>query len=94
MSTLPGLDAKKAWLPITPRLRNWRSEMSPQEIERFEAAAGDFLDELGYPRAVPHPRPESLDYASKIRALLARDPNWIDYFGARSANEPYERFVA
>jgi hypothetical protein len=44
----PGLDAKKAWRPVTPGLRNWRSEMSVEALARFEAAAGGLLDELGY----------------------------------------------
>lgn len=46
----PGLDAKKAWLPITPGLRNWRTELEAGDIELFEAAAGGLLEELGYPR--------------------------------------------
>ncbi len=52
--------------------------MPAEDVERFEAAAGDLLGELGYPRAVPHPRPEALERASRIRGLLARDPRWID----------------
>jgi hypothetical protein len=54
----PGLGAKAAWLPITPGLRDWRGQMPPGQLERFEAAAGDLLNELGYPRAYPRPRPE------------------------------------
>ena len=53
----PGLDAKSAWRPVTSGLRSWRTEMAPADVERFEAAAGDLLDELGYPRAVPDPAP-------------------------------------
>ena len=45
----PGLESKKAWLPATKGLRNWRSEMPPNDVERFETAAGDLLEELGYP---------------------------------------------
>ncbi len=75
--TDPGLDAKHAWLPITPGLRNWRSQMPTEDVERFEAAAGGLLDELGYPRAVPRCRPENLNRASRIRYLLAQDPQWI-----------------
>jgi Sulfotransferase family len=37
-------------LPITAGLRDWRHEMSPADAERFEASAGELLDELGYPR--------------------------------------------
>jgi Sulfotransferase family len=64
----PRLDAKSAWRPITPGLRDWRTEMRPADVERFEAVAGDLLDELGYPRRAPQPSP----IASR-RAGLARD---------------------
>lgn len=63
----PGLNANRAWLPITPGLRDWRTQMPAEDIERFEAAAGDLLDELGYARAVPYPRPETLRPISSIR---------------------------
>jgi hypothetical protein len=82
--TGPGLDAKRAWLPITPGLRNWRAQMSAEDVDRFESAAGELLDELGYPRAVPELRPEDLEHASRIRTLLARDAKWIDRFGEGS----------
>ena len=35
--------------PPTPNLRDWRSELSPQQVRRFSALAGDLLAELGYP---------------------------------------------
>ncbi len=61
-----GLDAKRAWRPITPGLRDWRTQMPLDDIERFEAAAGDLLDELGYPRAVPDLPQEKLEDATRI----------------------------
>jgi sulfotransferase family protein len=75
--TDPALSAKRAWRPLTPGLRDWRTQMSAEEVERFEAAACELLDELGYPRVVPRQRPESLERASRIRNLLAQDSNWI-----------------
>jgi hypothetical protein len=69
----PGLDAKKAWHPITPGLRDWRSQMTLDDIERFEAAVGDLLDELGYPRAVPDPPGEMMENASRIRNSFRQD---------------------
>ena len=69
--TEPGLDAKKAWLPITPGLRNWRTQMSPEDVERFEAAAGELLDDLGYPRAFPRPSPQCLEHAERLREAIA-----------------------
>ena len=83
--TVPPSDAKHAWLPsagdksefrlrpITAGLRDWRSQMSHADVEKFEAAAGDLLDELGYPRAIPRLRSERLEDASRIRELLALD---------------------
>jgi hypothetical protein len=76
-------DAKHAWLPsaenesefrlrpFTPGLRDWRSQMSREDVESFEAAAGGLLDELGYPRALPRLQPERLEVASRIRELFA-----------------------
>jgi hypothetical protein len=67
----PGLDAKNAWLPITPGLRNWRTQMSPEDVERFEAAAGELLDDLGYPRAFPRPSSQCLEHAERLREAVA-----------------------
>jgi hypothetical protein len=69
----PGLDAKKAWLPITPGLRNWRTQMKPDDVERFEAAAGGFLEELSYPRAFPQPSLECLERSAKLREAFTRE---------------------
>jgi hypothetical protein len=66
----PGLSAKKAWLPPTPGLRDWRAEMSAENVEQFEAMAGDLLDELDYPRAVPEPSAEACKLAGEIRSAL------------------------
>jgi hypothetical protein len=65
-----GLDAKKSWQPVTPGLRDWRSQMPAADQERFEAAAGDLLDELGYPRTVPQPQPCVLEHANRVREVF------------------------
>ena len=72
--TKPEPGGKPAWQPITSGLRDWRSQMPPADIEQFEAAAGELLEELGYARAVPQPRSECLESASRIRDRLVRDP--------------------
>lgn len=64
---------KKAWLPITSGMRNWRTEMPATDIQRFEAAAGNLLEELGYERAVPNPSSEALEQAARIREAFTRD---------------------
>jgi Sulfotransferase family len=61
------------WQPITPGLRSWRTEMSGEEREHFEAATGALLEELGYPRAVPHPSPAAVEHAAQVRAAFVRD---------------------
>lgn len=63
----PGLDAKKAWRRVTPGLRDWRSEMPPADLQRFEAVAGGLLDELGYLRGSSAPSAELSSHASRVR---------------------------
>jgi hypothetical protein len=36
----------------TPNIRDWREEMSKEDVALFEAIAGDLLSELGYDRAM------------------------------------------
>jgi hypothetical protein len=69
----PGLSAKKAWRPVTAGLRDWRTDMEEENLERFEAAAGELLDELGYPRAVPDPGPPAVERAALVRESFVRD---------------------
>jgi hypothetical protein len=77
----PSLDAKHAWLPVTRGLREWQSQMPPDDVERFEGVAGELLNELGYPRAFPHTRPGMLEGVARIRNLLKEDPGWQETQG-------------
>jgi hypothetical protein len=61
-----------AWTPVTAGLRDWRTQMPPGDVEHFEAAAGDFLDELGYPRAFLCPAPAARRHAEGAREVFAR----------------------
>ena len=56
----------KSWAPIMAGLRDWRKQMSQEQIEKFEAAAGDLLSELGYQRAFLHPSDQSRKHVSTI----------------------------
>jgi hypothetical protein len=69
----PGRGAKSAWLRVTSGLRDWRTEMCAGDVERFEAAAGDLIEELGYERAVPNPSSEALEQAARIREAFTRE---------------------
>jgi hypothetical protein len=71
--TEPGLDAKHAHMPITPGLRDWRTQLAAQDVERFEALVGDLLDELGYARAFPYPKTETRRYASSIHEIFTQE---------------------
>ncbi len=42
------MSANAAWLPPTPGMRNWRTEMFPEDVAKFEAAAGNLLEDLGF----------------------------------------------
>jgi hypothetical protein len=63
--------AKKGWQPITAGLRNWRHQMPPAELARFEAAAGDLLDELGYERGERRPSQREREHAARLREAFA-----------------------
>jgi len=43
-----GASANATWLPPTKGLRDWKSDMSSEEIQLFEGAAGDLLSHFGY----------------------------------------------
>jgi hypothetical protein len=70
----PSLSPKHQWLPPTPGLRDWRTQMDPRDVERFEAVAGSLLDELGYERAVPSPPREFLEVAATVVEAFPRRP--------------------
>jgi hypothetical protein len=58
--------------PPTKGLRDWRQQMSPEDVRIFEAIAGTRLAELGYERAWPHLPMKTRAHA--VRALLV---NWV-----------------
>lgn len=64
---------KRAWLPVTSGLRDWRMEMEAESVERFEAVSGNLLDELGYERAFPEPGPKAMEHAARMRESFVRD---------------------
>jgi len=67
--------------PIASGLRNWRAQMPANDVERFEAAAGLLLDELGYPRAFTRPRTVAVEHSSQVRNLLANEPRGVRPYG-------------
>jgi Ser/Thr protein kinase RdoA (MazF antagonist) len=60
-----GRSANAAWLAPTPGLRDWRSQMRPEQIEVFEAIAGDTLASFGYERRFPRVSPQAAELAAE-----------------------------
>ena len=69
----PGLSTKKAWLPPTPGLRDWRTQMKEQDVELFEALAGDLLSDLGYQRGFASVTPAVAAAAEEYRGRWERE---------------------
>jgi len=67
--------------PITSGLRNWRTQMSAGDVERFEAAAGTLLEELGYSRVFAEPHPVAMEHSTQVRNLLAQVPRGVRPYG-------------
>lgn len=61
----PALEARKAWLPTTRGVRDWRGGMSGRDIEHFEVLAGDVLDESGCERGTEALSPGIEEVAEK-----------------------------
>ena len=70
-----GLSSKKAWLPPTGGLRDWRTQMPAGDLLRFEAAAGELIAELGYERSCEHIPPSAREHAARLRAAFERKPH-------------------
>ena len=76
--------SKRSWLPPTTGLRDWRSQMTRDELARFESAAGLLLDDLGYERGssgdvtaaiTDHVARIRDSFTAAVRARGARLPN-------------------
>lgn len=76
--------------PPTPGLRDWRTELSPEDLAAFEGIAGDLLAELDYEVATPDgraaprigARARLASYAARVNAwrtaglLVRKSPLW------------------
>lgn len=68
------LDAKHEWRPVTVGLRDWRTELSVEDLGLFEALAGDLLAELGYADSGAAVTPEAIEVANRLRARFEGRP--------------------
>jgi hypothetical protein len=76
--TADASSSRQASRPPIRGLRDWRRQMPPEEVERFEAVAGDLLDELGYPRAYPEIGAKARRHAARMRELFSDDARMSD----------------
>lgn len=60
-----GRSSKAQWLPVTPGLRDWKTQLSADQVRGVEAATGDLLEQAGYARQY-----DTID--ASIRARVAR----------------------
>lgn len=79
-----GRSANAAWLAPTPGLRNWRIQMTDEQIEMFEAIAGDALGSLGYERCFARISPSVAGIAAE------RMDQWVREIGV-GASVPIRR---
>jgi hypothetical protein len=83
-----GLSAKKAWLPPTQGLRDWRRDLSRTDIQLFEELAGDLLQELGYDRLGDSSPPTVKSAAKRASAW------WASHGPGRAKSESVEGATA
>jgi hypothetical protein len=62
--------------PLTPGIRDWRSEMSPVDAAGFEDVAGELLGALGYDLAAGPARPPSPRARARLASYRARGWAW------------------
>ncbi len=77
--TEEGLSTNAAWLPPTPGRRNWRDQMEAADVARFEAAAGDLLEQLGYELACSEISARDQQVVLKVREQFQQEAaqrNW------------------
>lgn len=70
----PGLSAKSAWLPATQGIRDWRRSMPDNDVQLFEALAGDCLSDCGYERRYSDIPEDTARLADHYRATWREKP--------------------
>jgi hypothetical protein len=74
----PGRSSKAQWLPPTPGLRDWTTQLAAHDIAAIQVAAGELLREFGYAPGGGPATPALLAHVDEIRSaftanLLASD---------------------
>lgn len=64
-TSIPGKSAKGNWLPATPGLRDWNTQMQPDDQALFQCIAGQTLAALALP-ATEHPIPATVRSRARV----------------------------
>jgi len=75
--------AKKAWLPPTHGLRDWRRQMSAEQLELFEAAAGGVLTACAYERRFPLVSSAVQERVASVHRVFEAETQMLDQRPAR-----------
>lgn len=81
-------------LPISRGLRDWRTAMRAEDVERFESAGAGLLQELGYPLGAEMLPPSAMQHAARLRRLFKGRPlpqGWGDGLAASSQGPRHQR---
>jgi hypothetical protein len=62
----PGRSSKAQWLPPTPGLRDWTTQLAAPDIAAVEVAVGELLRELGY---APGSSPATPQLRARVRGV-------------------------
>jgi hypothetical protein len=66
----PWRSSKAQWLPPTPGLRDWESEMAQADVEHVETAVDDLLAGLGYASSTEHRFRPAVDRVAAVREVF------------------------
>lgn len=69
--------AKKRWLRPTAGLRDWRTQMAPEDQAVFNALAGDVLETLGYDPGHTTMTSAAIRRVESARRSMERDTRWL-----------------
>jgi Sulfotransferase family len=68
----PGRSTKAQWLPPTPGLRDWRTQLPTGDVERVEVAVGHLLHSLGYAPRFDDYAPAARSRVQEVRETFTR----------------------
>jgi hypothetical protein len=67
-----GRSSKAQWLPPTAGLRDWRTQLPTDDVERIEAAAGGLIASLGYGNRFDRCAPAVRARVAEVRETFTR----------------------